>query len=395
MKPCLGVAIGEDAVRAVLVSGTALRWHSNVSHAGGDGVTDAVCALLSDVPRYGRRARVTVVVSPAWAQVKPLAGLPVVKPARVARELLHQNAESFFLTTGRRHTIVGIHVEPDGTPWGASFDTEVLDGIVRGVRSARLRLTRVLPVAVALSAIEPNDAIAWRDGDEIYRLDGGRHGLARPRRCVEPMNCGRHVPAAIESIGDDAPMYVVAYSAAIAPRRLPLVWCPGADPRTARRWIVAGRVAACAAMCGAGAFASLAPVIRTVGSSRELDRQLAALRPAQAEIQRNELELARISGTLDRIAAFSAHRGDVTRLVATLSRATPESTALLTVRIDSIEGLFTAIAPRVTDVLPRLAAENDIVAPRIVGSITREAVGGVELERAAFRFRRRAAPVRR
>ena len=45
-------------------------------------------------------------------------------------------------------------------------------------------------------------------------------------------------------------------------------------------------------------------------------------------------------------------------------------------------------APRVTDVLPALADAGSIVAPRIVGSVTRELLGTAKLERATFRFRR-------
>jgi len=49
---------------------------------------------------------------------------------------------------------------------------------------------------------------------------------------------------------------------------------------------------------------------------------------------------------------------------------------------------FTAIAPHIADVLPELASVDGLESPRIVGSVTREVIGGVHVERATFRFRR-------
>lgn len=363
MRSHIGVSIDSAELRAILVQSGAVQWYSWARLEARESLGDAVRALLADAPRPARGLRTTVALSRTWVQAKPLPGFPTVKPARLANQLLRENEQSFFLSTGRARVIVGVHIEPDGTPWGAAFDADVLDELVRAVRSARLGRVRLAPVAVVLSAVT-------RTGDE-------------------------NVPPALQSIGEDAAPYFVAYAAAVAPRRLPLAWSPARDPGHARRWTMAGRLAAGAAIITATAFATLSPAIRAARSTRAIERQIARLRPEQAEIQRNEIELMRVTGTLNRIAAFSASRGEVTRLLAALTRAIPESTALLTVRIDSVDGAFTAVAPRVADVLPELVAERDIVAPRIVGSMTREMMGGVQVERAAFRFRRRAAPTRR
>lgn len=363
MRSHIGIAIDSKELRAVLVQSGAVRWHSTARFRPAQSVDDAIRELRAGAPSAARRARTTVVLSRDWAQAKPLPGFPIVKPAGLASQLLRQNEQSFFLATGRPRTIVDVHVAPDGTPWGAAFDTGVLDEVVRGARLAQLKLVRVAPLVVALSAL-------------------GSSGDA-------------HVPAALQPIGDDAASYLGAYAAGIAPRRLPLAWRPTSERSHSRRWTVAARAIVCTALSTAAAFAALAPAIRVASSARELDSQLARLRPHQAEIQRTRLELTRVTNTLNRIAAFSEPRGEATRLLATLSRAIPESTALLTLRVDSTDGVFTAIAPHVADVIPTLVAEDGIVAPRIVGSMTREVVGGVRVERAAFRFRRHAVQRRR
>src|SRR6185437_1632003 len=96
----------------------------------------------------------------------------------------------------------------------------------------------------------------------------------------------------------------------------------------------------------------------------------------------------RAAARLARIDAFQLDRGRVTRLLAALSESTPDSTAILTLRVDSAEGALTVIAPQVASVVPALEEVRGVFSPRIVGSITREVIAGVQLERASIRFRR-------
>jgi hypothetical protein len=82
----------------------------------------------------------------------------------------------------------------------------------------------------------------------------------------------------------------------------------------------------------------------------------------------------------------------MTSLLADVSETLPESTALAALHVDSAEGRFVAIAPSVVEVLPALGSVTRAIDPRITGSVTRENVGGVWLERATLRFRRPASP---
>ena len=76
------------------------------------------------------------------------------------------------------------------------------------------------------------------------------------------------------------------------------------------------------------------------------------------------------------------------RLVAQLGQSLPESTAIVSLRVDSVEGSFIAVAPHVTDVLGELGSVDRIQNARIVGGVTREAIAGARVERAALRFLR-------
>ncbi|HMA25608.1 MAG TPA: hypothetical protein VKP00_16465, partial [Gemmatimonadaceae bacterium] len=189
-------------------------------------------------------------------------------------------------------------------------------------------------------------------------------------------------------VGGDAGEYLAAYAAAVAPRRLPLGWRPRADAARVRRWKQTARVAACVALLATVTFALVAPGIRAARYAVAWKHELSRSRAAQAELARVQSDLRRVSEALDRIAAYDAGRGGITRVLASLSSSLPDSTAILTIHLDSANGSFTAISPHVTNVLPALDDSETIVAPRILGSVTRDLIGGATLERAAFRFRR-------
>jgi hypothetical protein len=139
-------------------------------------------------------------------------------------------------------------------------------------------------------------------------------------------------------------------------------------------------------------FAAIGPGVRARAAASIADAELLRNRRAQLELARSENDLRRMTQMLNRIESFRAERGRVTHVLGVLARAVPESTAMLTFHVDSVEGAFTAIAPHVADVLPELANAREIVEPRIVGSVTREVLGGVHVERASFRFRRLRSP---
>jgi hypothetical protein len=122
--------------------------------------------------------------------------------------------------------------------------------------------------------------------------------------------------------------------------------------------------------------------------ARAAEISLGRSRTLAIELAQSESELRRVTEILNRIESFRLEREKVTRVLGDVAQAIPDSTAILTFHVDSVEGAFTAIAPHVADVLPELADVRDVIAPRIVGPVIREILGGVHVERASFRFRR-------
>ena len=389
MSGRIGLSVEPHEVRAVWIESDTVRWYRSVSLESAAQIDDALRELLSDAPRAPARARLNVVLSPAWVQVKPLHGLPRVESRRVANQLLGQNQQAFFLWKGQPSVLADICTNSDGTVWGAAFDPEMLESLVHAIRARCMTLGQVAPAVVALAAFAPDGDFWWRDGEERFELQARGRELCRVRRVDDTAGMETlPLPESLKTIGEDARQYLPGYAAAVAPRRLGLSWRPRADASHVRRWKWVARAAACIAVMASVAFALVAPGIHAARYAAVWNAELTRSRAAQAELVRVESDLRRVSETLDRIAAYSAGRGGITSALASLSRSLPDSTAILTIHLDSANGSFTAISPHVTDVLPALDDVDAIVAPRIMGAVTHDAIAGATVERAAFRFRR-------
>ena len=391
MSKHISISVGSHDVCALWIESGELRWHARAPLADRGGLNAALHTLRSAAPRALGRARVTIVLSPRWVDTKQLHGLPAVGSARLATELLRENERSFFLWHDRPATIVA-QFGRDGAAWGAAFDTEFLDGLAHAVQATRLRVVDIAPAVSALAAAFPNRRLAWSCGEHAFAIQGSRDGLIHLQRQIADDNVeSPSVPDLLRSLGADAARFLPAYAAAVVRRRLPLGWRPGADPVRLRRQNHIVNAAACIALITAGAAAALAPGLRAVLLTKASERELQRLSVTQRELASTQSELRRVSDALDGAARFTADRGAVTRMLAAFSEAAPESTAILDIRVDSVEGSFTAIAPRVAELLPALATADGIVAPQITGAVARQTIVGARLERASFRFHRALA----
>ena len=388
MSKQISIAVGANEVWALWVQSGTLRWHAQSALSNARGVDDALRTLLASAPPALSRARATVVLSPRWVQTKQLNGLPAVGPPRVVAQLLRENEQAFFLWSGRRSTVV-THRRADGTVYGAAFDAECLDAVLRAVRAARLRVLQIAPSVAAIAAALPDQTFVWSDGEQSFELNATRDGFARIRRTPERQSSEpAPIPDLLRPIGEEAGQFLPAYAAAVARGRLPLAWRPREEPGRSRARANVATAAACAALLVSTGAAAIAPGLRAASSRHASERELRRLQVDQQHLAATQSELRRVSDALDGSGRSIFGRGRITRTFGALSAAIPESTAILDIRFDSVEGTFSAIAPNVADVLPALADVGEIVAPQIVGSVTRETIAGVRLERAAFRFRR-------
>ena len=389
MRTRIGLSVGPREVRAVCVESGVVRWHGCASLESAVRIDDALRVLFAGAPRAVARARVSVALSPAWVQAKPLPGLPRVESRRVSNQLLGQNQQAFFLWKGGPSVLADIHTNSDGAAWGAAFDPAMLESLVRAMRTRRMTLGQIAPAVAALGWLVAEGSCCWSDGEGLFELRASHGELQNVQRVSSTAASDTApLPENLRTVGEDAEQYLAAYAAAVAPRRLPLAWRPRPGAPRVRHSKWAARAAACVAVLGSVGFALVAPGIRAARYAAAWNAELTRSRAARAELARTQSDLRRVSETLERIETYTAGRGGITSALASLSGSLPDSTAILTIHMDSANGGFSAISPHVTDVLPALDDAEAIVAPRIMGAVTRDLIPGATVERAAFRFRR-------
>lgn len=390
----LGVSIHADGVHGVLVQRGEIRWRESVAcqYTTSTG-PETIAALLASLPKRLGVRRATIAVGPAWCQVRQIEGLPATNDLAMLTRLLRENSDSFFLRGAARLEVCDIVRLADGSQWAAAFDHDLAMSVIEALKQQRFVNVRVLPSVIAIASLLPAGAHHWHDGQQATELCvGDRGGLLRVRRSAEPDTSALPMQGLPAALNDSAPATAAAYAAASMHRVTPFVWTPAPDPRRVAR-LARVRIAGSATLAiGVAAVALIAPGARAERVVRGASHEMEALRMTQTEVARTQGELRRIATTLDHVDQFRERRGKMTVLLGAISQALPESTALVTLRIDSLEGNFVALAPHAADILPQLGSVSELVQPRIVGSLTRESSGATQLERATIRFRRPLPP---
>jgi hypothetical protein len=385
----LGIAVSRSSIRMMLVRGKEVVWHACAS-VDGQAPGDALDALLATLPVAARPGalmspRVVLAVGAGYVQVKRLEGLPATDDQRMLTTALRLNSAAFFLRGSARLIISDVDHRPDGSNWSAAYHGDVIDELVEALRRRRMPKLQTIPAVVARARLLGAGAHVSDDDGVRLEVVSSARGIVTSIRRVASDTTETVLPPALADIGAE---YLDAYAAATAGSTVKLSWRPPPEPRHARR-MDAFRFALAGALLATTLTAALiAPGMRAgrdaISATTELDRYELLAR----ESGRVRVELSRVSAQLDRIDRFQKARGKTTKLIGAISAAIPDSTAVVTLRVDSVEGSFVVLTPRAADVLSELASTDGIVSPKIAGSVTREMQGSARLERATVRFRR-------
>lgn len=94
-----------------------------------------------------------------------------------------------------------------------------------------------------------------------------------------------------------------------------------------------------------------------------------------------------MTAALGALASFSQSRRSLTLLLAQLTRALPEGSALIAFQVDSAgTGNVVAIGPHAAAVVDAVERVPGFASPEIVGPVTRETASGKHLDRVMIRF---------
>lgn len=406
----IGVGVGTAHLRAVGLRAGRIAWAIESPVSDDEPLAAALERFLLGLPlhRWQRwpRPAVRAVLGARYSQVKRLSGLPPGIDGRHLARLVQEGAPRFFLRNGHPLVTTGIEIAADGARWGAALDADAVDALRGACRAAGLRLACVAPVAAVLPIALESDAgasVRWNDdGAAIELLQAGGHLAAVARigasgRVEDVATASSRPHPRLAALGDEAARFADAYGVACLPLDAALLHRPqrtSSAPSRISRWRTAVAVLA---LLLAGAAALLARPVAAIRAERAATQRLAELGAVRAEAARLERDLAQVSAALIEVEAFAARRRSPTMLLAGLTRALPEGSALVAVRTDTSGVVASLLAPRAAPVLGALERIPGIVAPEIVGPVTRETVGagsvpggpasGASVERMTVRFR--------
>jgi hypothetical protein len=319
--------VTRDAVRCHCGAKSGPREYRITSDAS---IGDAVRAALEGVGRRPfRRRRVSVLLAGEWCQVRRLEGLPHVGDVAVTTALVRENWATFFLRSAPSLLVADLFGASDGTIWGAAFEALVVEEVIAAATAAAWR------VDCFASAAAPPDAPS-----EI-------------RHTIDTL-AGRQTFA--------------------------LVWRPDASRHASTRGALV--VVGCAAvLLSVGAYA--APGVHALAILRAA---AVARAPSLGESTDDDASAMQTLAAVDR---FDARRTRMTALLLELTRALPESAAIVSLRADSLEVSITVYAAGISDVIQSLHTGRVLGGARLVGSVSRVAGTESALWRATIKGRLR------
>lgn len=322
------VSIQEDRIAATATRGGAILWHGEGPRANAqDDHTEAIALLLQNMPRArGSRLRpeLVVEVGPEVVQVKRLFGLPAGADLRAASVIVRESATRFFRATSAQLVTSTVREHRDGSRWAAAYRGDIIFGIARACERARIKLR----------AIVPQDALTATLGRQAGR------SLCAP-------------------LGHDG-------GAALSPSE--------------RRWLsLAGLVGV--------ALLVTAPIAAARHAARAAADAHALIETDEMVALRKTEDLRRVSDLLTDLSGRRAERRSTIELLGALTTVLPEGAALTHLRVDTAGGALVVLAPSTDAVLAGLGGMTSVAGLELVGPVTKERVGGRDLERLNVRFR--------
>lgn len=389
MAVSLGIAVGADRIRAVALKAGRIVAATEAEVGPGDSLSAAVAELLSGapLPRFPR-PRVVVAFGPSLAQMRRIAGLPPLEDGTLLAEVVREGTGKFFLRNGVPLSTTGVRIVEPGTVWAAALDERAVRAVEAGCRSAGVRVDRFVPAVAVLGRALTDAHVLWPDGGavaEVRLQEGELESVRRIAAAHAPAGPPPEAVPALARLGEHGWRFADAYGAASLPDYEPMVLratgtgAAGDVPRW--RMALAG-----AALAAAVLFAAVAPAIKAMRAEDHAVGRIAAVQDRRRAASDTERELARVTQALAEAAAFDAERYSPTLLLADLAAALPQGSAVVAFTADTATGSLVALAPRAAAVVQPLEKVPGVVAPEIVGPVTREALAGRELERVTIRF---------
>jgi hypothetical protein len=343
----IGLSVIGSTVSAAVVRRGAVVWVAHAELAADYGVATTVASVLGRCVGV-KGARVVAALGKSYARVKRLHGLERVARGELALRAVQQNPDRFFLSSARWSAVS--QVTRHGPAWYAAvFAADTVSAIADGCAQAGATLELTVPASDALA-------------DEL------RNGAP-----VVP-------PSGYEQ-------YAEAYTAALVRDDAALALSSDARQARGERRRRMSRAALIATAVFAGLANVFAPTIAAELRRRDMTAALVQARDSLRPVVGVMSDLSRTSTALGDIERFNASRRSLLRVLESLAAELPESTAVMSLRADTVNATIVMITRAGPALLQSVARVHDVTNPQVLGAFSREDVGGVPFDRVAVRAR--------
>ena len=401
----VGIAVFRSEVRAVAVRGSRVVW-THVAKAADQPLEQVLAQLYRSIPqrRFGVPG-VRVVFGPQLGQQRCLAGLPVSLKAQLLRTAINENIERFFLRTPSRLAVTPPVRCPDGTLIAAALDAGAVSAVLSAATGVTPEYVGCAAAVLGWALQVPNgmQAFDWGGDDERVRVrlrDGVVVSVQRVpaevRRVLSPNSVDAidtvHLCPHLVDYGKE---FAEAYGAAVATwRNIPALRRRDLRPQT-RSTAKFLRVASCAFLAASlGAWLTAPAFVATRAASRT-DARMRVHRTEQARFARATVDARRATAAVLRVDAFRAERRSMVALLGQLTDVLPDSTAVTSMRVDSLGGTISLASPRAMEAVRAMVGLDPLDGVQVAGPLLRDNTSGSELERVTLRFRFRRSELSR
>ncbi|MBI4501454.1 MAG: PilN domain-containing protein [Gemmatimonadetes bacterium] len=375
------MVISRRAIRAIALKRGRVVWAAERAITTESGPGIALSELASERPRGTRCVRVALETDSC--QVKILHGFPRLSGSRLQRAVSLQPHRWFL--KGPTALVTAARWSDRSTALVAAVESGLLEEIVDGMEHAGMEAEWFSPVVCCVAQVLPDgthERLAGQLAEEIEVRRGALQTIRRRPRSEEALRPAS-IPA-LQALGDRAPEWVGAYAAART--RPAIAFVPtalqSARTRYQRRFTIAVIAAGIVAWIAAGLIYGSRLHVESTRARAVIQR----LQPEVNEILAAEQEMGKFDAAFGTVADIDAGRSRDLELLATLSRALPDSVYLVSI---SCADRFVDIAGygiRAGAAIAKLATTDGIEDVNVNGPVTLELRDGVSWERFAAKF---------
>ena len=397
----IGIGISQTEIRLVVVGRTdAIEWTLAVPRDRDQSLSTLITASLGKYPAKSRGgASVACTVGPSEGQLRPLRGLPQLRSASEQNTLIAENVDRFFVSDGARmRTSVPSRVG-DADFWAAAVPHDIVSNVAAACRALGLRFVGAAPIAAAIRRLVPPirvtqsdetidsvQHVTWTDEGTRLHIEMRGTELTRIWRERATSSAPRGLSGMTELPDTLEPSFGDAFAATQLRASDQFIVSEHTDDqrlsRRARQRTVLWTVLAAAGMVACAWL----PGATATGRAERTRSRLTTLSAKTRELGRVQTSLANATASLNGISAFERSRRSATVFLAELALALPDSTALTALRVDSVGGTITVLAPHAAAALEAVTEVPGLARVQLSGAVTREVAGGIQLERASLRF---------